>query len=139
MLFNDLFSFDPAQLRWTDLSGIAAGEPPTPRKWHGYAAAGSGIYVFGGVGSAGNTAGLPLLHSHRFALFCPARLALSAATRRRKSLLCRYPQVSLQVLRVGSTAAGLCRTVSAISTCTTLPLCGALAVASGRKFLAVDS
>ncbi len=52
-LFNDMQSFDPSTQTWQDHSGVAAGKPPSPRKWHGFVAVGSGVYVLGGVGAAG--------------------------------------------------------------------------------------
>ena len=49
--------FDPNTQSWQIISEISAGNPPSPRKWHGFAAAGTGIYVLGGVGAAGEAFG----------------------------------------------------------------------------------
>ena len=51
-LRNDLQAFDPGGVRWTDLSEPAHGAPPPPRGAHGVAAAaGGGVFVFGGSGA----------------------------------------------------------------------------------------
>ncbi len=47
---NDLFAFDTTTLLWTGLSPAA---PPSPRAYHGFAAAGGRLFVFAGQGPAG--------------------------------------------------------------------------------------
>ncbi len=54
VVYNDLYSFDPAFNIWSKLSPIPSGSVPTARYGHGFtAAADNMIYLFGGVGSDG--------------------------------------------------------------------------------------
>ena len=46
--FDDLFVFDPAAAAWTDLTALAAGDPPAGRDSLGFAAAAGRLYVYGG-------------------------------------------------------------------------------------------
>ena len=54
-LLNDLFVIDPVALTSTDLSHVRHGEPPIPRLYFGYTAAGGKLFVFGGIFGSGNT------------------------------------------------------------------------------------
>jgi N-acetylneuraminic acid mutarotase len=45
---DDLYSFDPVALKWTDLSASVAGTRPKARSEHGFTSAGGRLYVFGG-------------------------------------------------------------------------------------------
>ena len=48
---NDLHSFDPASMTWSDLGGTTTGRTPTARDAFGMASTEDGIlYVFGGGG-----------------------------------------------------------------------------------------
>jgi hypothetical protein len=47
--FGELFAFDPATLKWTELA--VRGTPPSPRFRHGFAATGGQLYVHGGEGA----------------------------------------------------------------------------------------
>jgi hypothetical protein len=60
-VLDDLYSFNPATMVWTLLSPLAGADSvqrssPSPRFWHGFTAAGTKLYVFGGRmdGTAGN-------------------------------------------------------------------------------------
>ncbi len=50
---QDLYVFDPVSLLWTNLSDYSAGEPPSSRFMHGFAAVGHKLYVQGGLGAEG--------------------------------------------------------------------------------------
>ncbi len=51
---DDLHSFDPTAMVWTLLSpGADSGQPPSARRWHGFASAGGKLYVYGGQGNSG--------------------------------------------------------------------------------------
>ena len=45
---GDLFEFDPASSQWIDLTTVASGSAPSPRRWQGFAEANGTLYVFGG-------------------------------------------------------------------------------------------
>jgi len=45
---NDIFVLDPKKLEWASITDKTRGEPPTPRAGGSFAAAGHGIYFFGG-------------------------------------------------------------------------------------------
>jgi hypothetical protein len=49
---NDLHRFDTLSLEWREIVP-AAGQAPMERCSHGFAAAGTSLYVFGGVAGAG--------------------------------------------------------------------------------------
>ncbi len=51
-LLNDFHVYDPANIRWTDLSAAASGSPPSPRDGHGFALLGGKLYVHGGYGTS---------------------------------------------------------------------------------------
>jgi hypothetical protein len=50
---QDLYSFDPADGRWSQLTSRTSGSVPAARYGHGVAAVGRAIYVFGGCGPSG--------------------------------------------------------------------------------------
>jgi len=52
-LLNDFHVYDPANIRWTDLSAAASGSPPAPRDGHGFALLAGKLYVHGGYGNSG--------------------------------------------------------------------------------------
>jgi hypothetical protein len=56
-LFDDLHSFDPDTMAWTQLSanGSAANDSvwPAARYWHGFASAGGLLFVHGGKSQLG--------------------------------------------------------------------------------------
>ena len=54
---NDLHRFDLARLKWEPLATVGA-PAPAPRLYFGLAAVGGRLYVFGGLGDAGEDAGL---------------------------------------------------------------------------------
>ncbi len=47
---NDVLVFDPALMKWTDLTQEIVGTPPSPRYQHGFSSAGSKLYLQGGFG-----------------------------------------------------------------------------------------
>ena len=47
---DDLHSYDPVAMAWTDLSDAASGTPPTARNRHGFTSAAGKLYVHGGYG-----------------------------------------------------------------------------------------
>ncbi len=47
LLLDDFFALNPARMAWTNLSGLPAA--PSPRFGHGFAGAGSRLYLLGGV------------------------------------------------------------------------------------------
>ena len=57
LALDDLHSYDPVAMAWTDLSAFASETPPSPRAWHGFTAAGGRLYVHGGLGNIGNRDG----------------------------------------------------------------------------------
>ena len=60
---NDLFSYDPAAMTWTDLSVAVAGNPPTPRFDQGFESAGGKLYVFGGRSSTSGEGDKTILYT----------------------------------------------------------------------------
>ena len=48
MISNDLYSWDPASLIWTNHSDFVQNDRPSPRFSHGLAAEGNLVFVFGG-------------------------------------------------------------------------------------------
>ena len=59
---NDLWQFEPASSKWTQLEPVG-GEPPCPRSFHCAAAIDDTLYIFGGCGEDGRLADL-----HAFSL-----------------------------------------------------------------------
>jgi hypothetical protein len=49
---GDLHVYNTVSMAWTDISA-ASGIVPSPRRYHGFAAAGGKLYVHGGVGPQG--------------------------------------------------------------------------------------
>ncbi len=59
---NDLFAFDTSTLLWT---GLGPAGPPSPRAYHGFAAAAGRLFVFAGQGPAGPRCALPPAYERR--------------------------------------------------------------------------
>ncbi len=51
---DDFFTFNPANMKWTDLTRLVSGDSPGPRFAFGFASSGGKIFVFGGERSTGN-------------------------------------------------------------------------------------
>ena len=54
--------FDPAEQEWTELTGMVGGAAPLGRRFHGLAAVGDQLYIFGGYNI--NLGGLTPAHAH---------------------------------------------------------------------------
>ena len=52
-LLGDFFQYDPVNISWTELTVAVSGTPPLPREGHGFASAGSKLYLHGGYGNNG--------------------------------------------------------------------------------------
>jgi hypothetical protein len=52
-ILRDLLVFDLVTKLWTNLSSVASGSWPSPRKCHGFTSEGERLYLFGGSGAAG--------------------------------------------------------------------------------------
>jgi hypothetical protein len=48
-LLDDLYSFDPADMTWTQLSAADDAVRPSARSGHGFTSAGGRLYVHGGI------------------------------------------------------------------------------------------
>ena len=51
---QDLHSFDPNALVWTDLSSLVTGIAPAARYLHGFVSDSTRLYVYGGYSSSSN-------------------------------------------------------------------------------------
>ena len=55
---NDLYTLDPARMKWTNLTGPETAsddwDRPSPRGYPGFAAMAGKVYVFGGVDDMGS-------------------------------------------------------------------------------------
>ncbi len=53
IFLNDLYQLETRNMRWTDISTIAKGNPPSPRGSSQFAVIGEKIYAFGGFDQNG--------------------------------------------------------------------------------------
>ncbi len=51
--FNDLLTYNPVSMQWTDFGAPDVGIRPTARTDHGMASVGRLLYVFAGLGATG--------------------------------------------------------------------------------------